>query len=106
MSNVLDIINISDSNGNVDVDQVLRMLSCSETELVGFLGLDQRVWSNLDLRTQLENRAHRQHLLQIICIANFVYEMGATKREAFEWLVREFEYVLDYLQSFKLGGFA
>jgi hypothetical protein len=124
MGKVLEIINISDSSGCVDICEVLSLLDCNKTELLNSLGLERRVWSNIALRNQLQNRASRQRLMQIICIVNFVHKMGTNRREAFLWFFDEkipavggvtakecvqndqFEYVMDYLQSIKLGGFA
>ncbi|KXI28383.1 hypothetical protein [Paraglaciecola hydrolytica] len=124
MGKVLDIMNLTDKNGDIDVGRILDLLKCNETELAQSLGICNLVHSTASLRIALQNKLFYQQLLQVICIVNFVQEMGSTRREAFLWFYEEqipafggvtakecvqnhqFEYVMDYLQSIKLGGYA
>jgi hypothetical protein len=124
MGKVLDIMNLIDKNGDVDICRALNLLKCDETELAQSLSLDEHEHSQTTLRDVIKSGDLYQHLLQIICIVNFLHDMGATRREAFLWFVSEkipavggvtakeciqnnhFEYLMDYLQSVKLGGYA
>tara|TARA_B110000240_G_scaffold132164_1_gene146704 strand:- start:138 stop:512 length:375 start_codon:yes stop_codon:yes gene_type:complete len=124
MNNLYDIMNLSTGSGDIDVSRALELLSCNEVELTHVLGLPKLVGSKTLLVTQLKSLAVYQHLLKIISVINFVHDMGVTRRESFEWFIAEkipalghitakdaiidghFDALIDYLQAFKLGGYA
>lgn len=124
MENLRDIMNLKDGSGVVDVCRAMLLLNCDDAQLVELLGLDVRCSNRAILRESLKKDKTYQQLLQLICVYNFVQEMGATKKEGLIWLLHEeisalgnktpkqiiqdsqFEYLMGYLQMIKLGGFA
>lgn len=117
-------MNLSTSSGDIDFSRALALLSCNEVELVNVLDLPKLRGSKNQLAKQLESWLVYQRLLKIISVINFVHEMGVTRRESFEWFTDEkiaalgnitardailkgyFDELLDYLQAFKIGGYA
>jgi hypothetical protein len=117
-------MNLSTGSGDIDVSRALALLSCNEVELAHLLDLPKLRGSKNQLAKQLESWLVYQRLLKIISVINFVHEMGVTRRESFEWFTDEkiaalgnitardailngyFDEFLDYLQAFKIGGYA
>ena len=124
MTNLYDILNLINRNGDVAIDRVLSLLDCNESELANSLGFNFNEINNADLNLLLKTPMTYQHLLMMVCVVNFLNEMEVSRRDAFEWYLSEpipalggltaqtvifnnnFEYIMDYLQMFKLGGYA
>jgi hypothetical protein len=124
MDNLYDIMNLSTVSGEVEVCRALEFLNCNELELKFVLGLPDSTKLQVPLSEQLSDFGIYQRLVKIISVINFVHDMGALRREAFEWFVsvqipalghitardailtENFDSLMSYLQAFKLGGYA